>query len=651
MLAPRVKAYAAPAAFAVIVVLLGVLVLQMHRLQQLFIAQGQQIQALGEATERLAATGGVRVAEARNDAPPPDVKLLHPEVENFLKPADMRLPPPGASLDGVLVRGWSSGDPKGFNPLIENAAELSEAIEAYAALPLASRNAWTDPEKWSGELAWRVEITDDFKEFTIYLKKGVKWHEPANVDLNGKHAWLKKDHEVTAADVVFTLDMIMNPQVEAGAIRNYYADLESWKAVDPHIVVVRWKKKLHTSVEATLGIPVIPEFLFAYDEQGTRFPKESIGLRFNQHWYNNKGYVGAGPYRMTAYKPGSTIELRRNEQFVGDKPAIASILYSIYTDPNQTLLKLKAHELSVGGLTPGQYREEIQRYEAAAQKPKNSPFFDGRIQCDKITLPVYRYIGWNADRPLFADKRVRRAMTHAFNRQHIIDSVFAGLGTITTSPYLPHTPYADPSIQPIPFDLDAARKLLAEAGWKDADGDGIVEKKLRPSDPKPTPFEFTLLIYGTSKEYAALANIFRDDLLKVGVRMKIDAAEWSLMQKRIDERSHDAFVGGWALPWDVDLYQVWHSSQADVPRGSNKVGFRNKEADDIIEKLRVTFDPDERTALLRGFHRIVHDEQPYSFFMVQQGIACHWNDVRNVVYSKVRPVTNSLPWWVARGAR
>jgi ABC-type transport system substrate-binding protein len=97
----------------------------------------------------------------------------------------------------------------------------------------------------------------------------------------------------------------------------------------------------------------------------------------------------------------------------------------------------------------------------------------------------------------------------------------------------------------------------------------------------------------------------------------------------------------------MDLFQTWHSSQADVPKGSNRVGFRNKEADTIIEKLRETFDMQERIRLLRSFHRIVHEEQPYSFFMVEKRIVCWWSDVKNVVFPKyLRPELNFMPWWV-----
>lgn len=638
--------YVLVAGLGLVFLMLIVVLFQVNNLEKRFITQGEQLRALGEASERLMA-GGVRVQGGGGPATSSsNEKFLHPEVENFLKPADTRWPPPGATLDGVLTRGWSTGDPKGFNSLLESFAELSEYIEAYAALPLASRNSWTNPEVWHGELAHRLEITDDFKEFTLYLKKGVLWHPPANLDLNDKrYAWLKGTHEVTAEDMVFTFDMILHPQVENGSLKNYYAELESAKAVDTHTLVVRWKKKQYLNLEATLALFPLPKFVFAFDADGKPFPKETIGLRFNQHWYNNKGFVGAGPYRMESYKQGSKIRLVRNESFLGDKPAIAAIDYAIYTDPQQTLLKLKAHELSFGGLTPGQYREEILRYEGK-EKPKGSPFFDGRISCHKIFSPSFDYLGWNADRPLFSDKRVRRAMTYAFDRARILESVFVGLGEITTHPYVAGAPYADPNIKPYPFDLQMAKKLLAEAGFTDSDGDGLLDKKLRPGDAKPTPFQFTLLMSASSPEAAAMANIFREDLLKIGVKMNLDAAEWSLMLKRMEEKSFDAFTGAWLMGFDVDLYQIWHSSQADAPKGSNRVGFRDPTADKIIEELRVTFDPQKRKELLQAFHRLVHEEQPYTFFKTRKVVACAWKDVQNLIFAKERPISNSLPWWV-----
>jgi len=634
------------------VVLLLVVVVQMNHLEARVITQAQQIQKLGEAIERLPSQSTVRrpgpspEPDDTNDCLPASGKFLHPEVPNFLKPADTHWPPAGASLDGTLLRPWDTGDPKGFNPLLENSGYNVELIEVYASLSLASTNSWTNPSVWHGELAYRVEVTDDFKEFTFYLKPGVRWQTPINVNVDTPdHAWLKQEHLVTAEDFVFALEMILNPQVESGPSRNYYAQLESVKALDATTLVIRWKRKEFLNVAQSLGVAALPKFLYSRDERGVPFPKETLGTRFNQHWYNHKGLVGAGAYHMSQYEPGAKMALVRNESFVGEKPAIRSFVYPIYTDPTQTLIKLKAHELSVGELTPGQYREEILQYAGRKDAPKNSPFLDGRIRCQTMQQSVYRYIGWNAARPYFEDKRVRRAMTLAFDRKRILENVYVGLGTLVSGPFPPDAPYNDPSVQLLPFDLEGSKKLLAEAGWTDTDRDGLLDRSLHAGEPRK-PFEFSLLVPTGRKEAMVMANIFREDLLKIGVKMTIDTVEWSLFLKRKDERNFDASVAAWTVGWEPDLYQIWHSSQADIPKGSNAVGFRNKEADRIIETLRVTMELDERAKLLQAFHRIVADEQPYSFFQAPKTVVCSWKEVENVIFAKTFPNINALPWSV-----
>src|SRR5262249_55989970 len=249
-------------------------------------------------------------------------------------------------------------------------------------------------------------------------------------------------------------------------------------------------QKEFNNLAQSMVVAPLPRFIYAYDEHGAAFPKETVGSNLNQHWFNNKGFMGAGQYSMTRYEPGRKIVLERHEAFPGEKPAIKSLVYPIYTDPAQTLLRLKAHEINLGQLGPGQYREEVLQYEQSGHPPKDSPFFDGRIQCDKVQLSAYRYIAWNEERPYFADKRARRAMTMAFDRKRLLESVWMNLGTLVTGPFPPGAPSNDPSVELIPFDLQGAKKLLAEAGWTDTDGDGLVDKSLHPGEPRK-PFEFT----------------------------------------------------------------------------------------------------------------------------------------------------------------
>jgi peptide/nickel transport system substrate-binding protein len=645
----RASRYLMLGALALAVLLVLTLLAHVRTLEKRLETQGQAIRTLGETTERLGA-GSASIAALSPlevDETPPGVKVLHPEVANFLKPPETRWPVAGARRDGVLGRSFEYGDPKGFNILLESSGILEERIYAYCRIRLAEPRSWTDPGTYYGTLAFRLEITDDSKEFTAYLRPRVKWHEVSGVDVaDPKYAWLRGDHEVTAHDLVFTLDLILNPQVQAGRWKNFYAGLESYKAIDDRTLVVRWKRKEYLNLTATMGLWATPRFLYAYDEAGKALPKETLGMRFNQHWYDGKGYVGAGPYRMASYEPGSQIVLERNERYFGQKPAIQKLVYPIYSDSKQTLMKLRARELGDGELTPAQYREEILDHERAGKKPQNSPFFDGSIRCRKIPRPAYSYVAWNGARPMFSDKRVRRAMTHAFDRQRIIDNVYVGLGTVATGPYPSDSPNSDPEIQPLPFDLSLARKLLGEAGWSDTDGDGLLDKELRPGDGKRVAFEFRLSLPVGQKEAESTATIFADALSKIGVKMTLDLQEWSLLQKKKDEREFDAYVASWTTPWVPDLYDVWHSSQADLPKGANVASFRNAEADRVIEELRITFDEAKRVRLFRAFHRIVHDEQPYTIVMVRKKVHCAWSSVKNLVYAKDVPTENSLPWWV-----
>jgi peptide/nickel transport system substrate-binding protein len=626
--------------------LLTAAALQLNAVEARLSTQSQQLRVLGEATERIAArleqvqSGGVTAS-----TPAPSLAgVLHPEMKDFLHPKDVHWPPPGAKTNGTIAVDWPSGDPKGFNPVIENAGDLAEKLGVYIESRIALRNRWTNPDTFYGDLAWRIEVADDYKTFTIYLKKGIKWHPVSGVDLsNPRYAWLDKEHPFTAHDYVFFFDMLMHPQVQNGFAKVYYEQLASWKALDDYTLEVVWKRTEAGNVTQTLLISPLPRFLFAYSEDGTPIPEASLGLAFNQHWYNNRGLLGTGPYRMAEYTPGSRIRLERNEDYFDEHPAIKSITYPIYSDRTQTVLKLKSGELSFGQLRSGQYREEVLQYQGlpASERPQQSPFLNGQIKCDLVDQSSYAYIGWNQQSPLFSDRRVRSALTMALNRQEIITKVFNGLGKIARGPFLESSGYLAPEVEPLPFDLKRAAALLAEAGWTDTDGDGLLDRV--DASGKKVPFEFSLLSF-PSPEWVAFGNVYKEDLLSIGIKMTAEVLQWSQMQKRMDERKFDAFTGAWLLTWYADPYQIWHSSQADVPKGSNYMSFRNKQADALLERLRATLDPAQRVEIARAFHRIVHEEQPYTFIYTPRFAYCYRSGLQNVIYAKDRPLNELMPW-------
>ena len=413
-------------------------------------------------------------------------------------------------------------------------------------------------------------------------------------------------------------------------------ELESYEALDDYTFQIQFKKPKYMQKVMVLGLYPLPKFLYAYDEAGEAYEPEVIGKRFEDHWYNPMG-LGAGPYVLTRFEPGVAIELERNPKFPLGGNAMDKVVYSILKDQNQPPRKLRTGELHLSGLQPAQYRAEVLEGE------DDSPFKDGTIQGGEFWSYNYFYIGWNADRPLFSDKRVRQAMSHAFNAQLLIDDVFLGLGERTTGPMPTVQPYYDRSLEPYAFDLERAKALLDEAGWTDSDGDGIRDKEV---DGTLIPFEFKLVVFGSSNEYKTVGNIYKEDLAKIGIKMNVAPMEWANLLKKVDAREFDAVTLAWVSGPPVDFRQIWHSSQADLPKGSNRVGFRNAEADKIIEALETEFDEGRRKELAHQFHRLLYDEQPYTFFYTRKSVVFWQKELKNVWFQLVRPHVNHRPFYL-----
>lgn len=634
--------------YPVFVLLLVLIILQNDAWEQRFIEQRKETEKLKQNINRLSKTlinleekidTGVVSRTASKDDNQNESKSnwLSPHVPNFLNGDAPVSAPREANFEGQFhkVYGLQGVDPKGMNFVLENSAPLREDIQEYVSMSLAQRSP-SDPSKFYGQLAHRVEVTDDYKLYTIYLKPGYRWHRPQVDFSNPRYKWLENDHYVTANDFVYTLDLILNPQVNAAHSRNYYLDIESYKALDKYTLQIRWKVKTYQSVGSTLELYPTPRWLYAFDEDGVEYPSNTSGLRFNEHWYNNRA-VGCGPYEFVRWDQGKIIQLRRFEDFRGEMPPIKGINYHLIRDKNQQILNFHSKTLDIHELPVSQYREHV------VDAQSDTPYKNGSYGVHTITRMVYRYIGWNMDDYRFSDKLVRRAMTHAFDRPFVIKNVLNGLGTLTTGNFYRHSRAYDENIKAYEFNLEEAARLLEEAGWSDSDGDGIRDKIV---NGEKKSFEFPLIIYGYRPEVRSWSTLFKENLYKIGVQCTLVPVEWSVMLKRMEDREFVAYTGGWGLDFDGDPYQIFHSSQADEPKSSNRVGFRNKSADVIIEKLRHTFDAEERIRLQHQFHQIMHEEQPYTFLYSEKVVVATQPRLKNVNFQVIRPHIQTMNWYI-----
>jgi len=533
---------------------------------------------------------------------------LHPDAPNMLLNKPYFTAAPNANYNTeIIVR--ENLEPKSYNRMISSDAILrlyGEHLQCYFA-----RLDMDDPTQLIGDAAERLEITEDGTLYTIYLKKNIKWHKPAVDFSNPEYQWLNRDHYVTAHDFKFTLDTLFNPQVESSSLRNYFEDIESYHAIDEHTFQIKWKKHLSMHMHSlAYDIQLLPEFLYAYNEDGIRIDKGRFGLQFNNHWYNDR-MIGCGPYRFAEHKVNQYVVLERNDDYVGPRPVPKRIIFKIIKDENLAYLQLAAGELDfIQRLKETIYRDDI------LVKKSNSPFQDGRLTYQAYPRPVYYYMGWNNNHPIFKDPNVRRAMTHAFDRNAALKNVLSDLGDITISPVLPSDKYYATDIQPYAFNLDKSRQILADAGWKDINNDGILEKDI---DGKRIKFEFNF-IHANHPIYKTMYAMFKENLIKIGIHMTTQTLDWAVFQKRLHDKEFDAFHGVWGMDPYLDFKQIWHSEQAYAPGSSNYISFQNSQADELIEALRNTSDQEKRRQIAHDFQVLMHDLQPYTFLFSRDGI-------------------------------
>jgi len=444
-------------------------------------------------------------------------------------------------------------------------------------------------------LADSWEISEDKLVYTFFIKRGIKWHDGV---------------PLTAHDVVFSYQKIMDPKVDSPHLRSYYKDIKNVEAVDDHTVRFAYAKPYFLALEFCGGIPIVPKHIF---ENGD-FNTDPAG----------RSPVGTGPYKFVEWKTGSQIVLVRNEDYWGKRPHIRRIVFKIINDPSVAFQVLKREELDLAGLTPIQWSRQTQ-----------SEAFQENFDKLSYFTPNYSYIGWNMTKPYFSDRQVRTALTYLVNRELILKEILYGLGEVVSNPFYINSPEYDKSIEPYPYDREKAKRLLDEAGWVDHNGDGMRDKE-------GVKFEFEFLIPAGSETGEKIATILKEELDKVGINMKIRKTEWAVFTQRLNDRRFDAVTLAWSMGVESDPYQVWHSSQAE--QGSNFVGFVNREADRLIEEARTEFNRDKRIELYRKFARIVNEEQPYTFLFCRKSTVALHKRFKGV---KVYPLgLDQLEWFV-----
>lgn len=394
-------------------------------------------------------------------------------------------------------------------------------------------------------LAESWEISEDGTTYTFNLHAGVTFHD---------------GEAMTADDVVFSLDRA-RAEGSTNAQAALFENIVSVEAVDDTTVVV------------TLDGP---DGAFLFDMAWG----DAVIVDPASAETNATNPIGTGAFAFSEWRQGDSVMLTRNEDYWGEAAALTDVTFRFISDPNAALAAMMAGDVDAFPVFPAP--ENLAQFEA-----------DPRFNVIVGSTEGETILSMNNGSEALSDPLVREAISHAINRQDIIDGAMFGYGTPIGTHFAPHNPdYLDLTAQSA-FDPDLARELLAEAGAEDL--------TLRLMLPPPS--------------YARRGGeIIASQLRDVGIATEITNLEWAGWLEQV-------FRG-----YDFDLTIISHTEPADIniyARPEYYFQYDSAEFQALMEELAVTTDPAERTRINQAAQQMIADDyvNGYLFQLAKTGVA------------------------------
>ncbi len=449
-----------------------------------------------------------------------------------------------------------------------------------------------------GDLARSWDITDDGLSITFHLREDVQWEDGT---------------PFTAEDVLYGFNTICDPATPT-AYAGDYLQVKKAEVLDSHTFKVTYDKPFAPALGSWGNIVVLPRHLL----EEKKITESSLSRK----------PIGLGPFTFRTWAPGEKIVLDANPTYYDGRPYLNQYIIRFIPDQGTMFLELQSGAIDYMPLTPMQYTRQTQ-----------TDYFKNNYNKYKYPSFTYTYLGFNLKHPWFQDKRVRQAIAHAVNKQELIDGVLLGLGREATGPFVPGTWPYNPDVQKHPFNPDRARSLLAEAGWTDTDGDGVLDRDGRP-------FEFTIHTNMGNPLRLKTATIIQWRLEKIGIKIDIRVLEWAtFLNEFLDKRRFHAVIMGWGIGLDPDQYDIWHSSKT-AERELNFITYKNQEVDELLEKGRRIFDIKKRKKIYNRFQEILAEEVPYIFLYVPYALPIIHNRFKNIQPTPIGISYNLEKWYV-----
>lgn len=513
---------------------------------------------------------------------------------------------PGQSAEtprrgGTVVSGWTT-DPLGLNDLIFTTTMVGNEVlfRTFQHLVDEQPDFTEHPATFAPQLAESWEWSDDHKTLTFHLRKNLVWSDGA---------------PLTAEDVRWTWQAHTNPAVswDSAYMKEAIRDVE---VVDPQTVRFHYTRAYAKQLlDANEGL-ILPKHLWS------QLPFEK--WRENPDWFRQH-QVASGPFKIESWKPQQEMVLVRNERYwEKDRPYLDRVILRFVPDAGNLLSQFLNGELD--------FISQVSPSDAARIRARPD------LQLVSFWSNLYVLVAWNGARPLFADPDVRRALTLAIDRQTIVDTLLpGGTGRVGISPILQAIWAHDKTLHPWPYDPAGARRILAAKGWKDTDGDGILDR-----GGKKFSFELTSNAGNQSRNDAAV--MIQQQLRRVGIEATPRILEFNTLVTDTRSGNFDASITGLSIDTSLDLSGNYHSQS--IASGDNYFHYSNPEVDRLIGLAARQVELAEALPYLHEIERLIHRDQPATFLWESQRLTALNKRVHNAWPNLQSGFFNLKDWWV-----
>jgi peptide/nickel transport system substrate-binding protein len=538
----------------------------------------------------LAACGG---GDAPKGGPQKGARADEPEV------------PQAQRYGGTIVVGAIGAIPD-MNPLTSSDNTGNQVQQFVLFMPLITYNEKFEPIPW---LARSWEVNADTTVLTFHLRNDVFWHDGV---------------KTTAYDVKYSYDMARIPATAFPntAFWTHYGDAT---VVDSF--TIRIGMRPHADfMDPWRSFSPVPKHIL----EGT------APSAMQTHPFNTRNPVGNGPFKFVEHVQGQRWVFAANENFpkeLGGRPYADRLVYRIIPEPTTLMAELLRGNLDYYIAPTAEQAEQIE----ASPEARVLSFPDRQ----------FMMIGWNEKRDMFKDARTRRALTMAIDREAIVRAVRRGYGELGNSTIPPlfwnHDPQAGADLK---FDSAGAKRLLAEVGWRDRNGDGILE------NAQGQPFSFTMITNQGNREREDIAVIVQSQLRKVGIEARTQLMEWGSLLDRIqdvDKRDYDAVIIAWVTEFRIDDTDLFHCDKLKDPY--QWVSYCNPETDRLLDTLPTLVDRNASRPVWNQYQRQIAEQQPYTILYFTRRLEGVHERLRNVNPDARGDWVNIRQWYLLPNMR